>query len=109
MTPRDAKDMAASVMTARSMTLMSARDAMAWAATAMMAKAAMARAVTAMTAPANPHPHFYPLVPDRELLVLGSRDTNVAIATVHFPLYWECAGELSMLRTRGFSLPWPIF
>jgi hypothetical protein len=52
----------------------------------------MVRAATAMTAPANPHPHPHPrhcpLVPDGELLVLGSHDTNVAIATVH------CSGNV---------------
>jgi hypothetical protein len=55
------------------------------------------RATTAMTTTAHPL-----VVPDGELLVLGSsRDTNVVIATVHCGGN-GCAGELSMLRYQGF-------
>jgi hypothetical protein len=54
-------------MTARAMTLMTTRDL-------------MDRAATAITATA--HPLYYPLVPDGELLVLGSHVTNVDMVTV---------------------------
>jgi hypothetical protein len=76
-------------MTARAMTLMTTRDLMDRAATGVMtarsatlisARAVLARAASAITATA--HPLYYPLVPDGELLVLGSHVTNVDMVTV---------------------------
>jgi hypothetical protein len=82
MTTRDGMDRAATVMTARSTTLISARAIMATAAIVMITRAAMTGAATA--AMAQPRPHYHALVPDGELLVLGSRNTNVTIAIVHY-------------------------
>jgi hypothetical protein len=74
-------------MTARAMTLMTARDAMDRAATVMTEGTSTTlistMAATAMTTTAHPYPHYYPLVPDGKLLILGSRDANVMIATFH--------------------------